>query len=140
MHTAKDRSGHVCEVYDNFDEVDAIAYRPPRYCEKCGKPLTHYSFYDSLNRFTLNAGCDNCGTKRAISVKEDKYEARMLNHWTEEVKRRAGYQCEKAGPDCAGDLHAHHIIPKHMDPTRKYDVTNGICLCEKHHKMIHRYM
>lgn len=140
MRQSQLKDGRECEVYEAFAEVEAVAFSPPRFCEKCGIELVYYSFFDSLNRFTLKAYCKTCRTGHAVSVKEDKYEAHRLKRWTEMVKERAEFKCEMAGPDCAGELHAHHIIPKHLDPNRKYDVENGICLCEAHHKKIHHYM
>lgn len=141
MHksTLKD-SGKECEVYDNYEEVEEIAFQPPKYCEKDAAELRYYSFFDSLNRFTLYVVCPVCGSKRAISVRKEKYETRMLDHWADMVKDRAGNKCEMADGNCSGELHAHHIIPKHLDPNKKYSVENGICLCAAHHKMIHHYM
>lgn len=133
-------SGKECDVYETFEEVKKIAFRPPRYCAQDAATLHYYSFYDSMGRFTLKACCPKCNNKWAISVKEEKYNARMLAKWTELVKERAGYACEMSDDKCAGSLHAHHIIPKHLDPAKQYDVENGICLCEAHHKMIHSYM
>lgn len=129
-----------CFVYENFEEVTSAAHNPPRFCQKCGSEFRFYSFYDSLDRFTLKAVCPKCKNSFAVSLKEDTYEKHMLDHWKKFVKERAGYKCEMEDEKCNGDLHAHHIIPKHLDPSKKYDVTNGICLCEAHHKMIHHYM
>ena len=141
MHKGRMHSnGRTCDVYDSYEEVAQIAYLPPKYCDRCGTELVYCSFMDSMNRFTLKAHCRRCGTGRAVSVKKDKYEERMLNHWSERVKERAEYKCEMASAECSGALHAHHIIPKHLEPNRKYDVENGICLCEAHHKKIHHYM
>ncbi len=33
-------------------------------------------------------------------------------------------------------LQVHHIIEYNYAPLLMYDVKNGICLCEKHHKLI----
>jgi len=140
------RKGHLngtdteCNIYESFDEVLEDAFNPPRFCQKCGSELVFYSFHDSLGRFTLKAACPKCRDKFALSQKEESYEKHMLAHWTKLVKERAGNRCEMEDGKCSGDLHAHHIIPKHLDPNKKYEVTNGICLCEAHHKMIHHYM
>lgn len=140
MQPAKNKQGRICVKYDTFEEVIEIAVNPPRFCDKCGNELIFWSFYDSLNRFTLKAGCVACNETRAISVNEEKYEERRLKKWADMVKKRAGYKCEMASSKCGGKLHAHHIVPKHADPNKAYDVENGMCLCESHHKMIHRYM
>lgn len=134
------KNGKECDVYESYEEVSNIAFQPPRYCEKDAAELKYCSFFDSIGRFTLKAFCPKCGKFWAVSVKQEKYEQRMLSHWTDLVKERAGNRCEMADAQCNGDLHAHHIIPKHLCPDRQYDVENGICLCAAHHKMIHRYM
>lgn len=140
MHKGKfHKNGRELDIYDSFDEVKAISPRAPAFCERCGKPLAYGSFYDSLGRFTLKGYC-TCGYSYVPSISEEKYEEHMLEHWTKLVKERAGFRCEMASPDCDGELHAHHMIPKKMDSSRKYDVENGICLCAAHHKMIHHFM
>jgi len=133
------KNGRVYTVY-TFEEAKEIAVRPPRYCENCGRELVFGSFYDSSNRFTFKIGCKTCRTSRAISVNEESYEKRMLEYWKKRVFERAEYRCEMSDEKCSGLLHAHHIIPKGLDPSKKYDVENGLCLCEAHHKMIHRFM
>ena len=140
MQPTKDQNGRDCIKYDSFEEVSAIACHPPRFCEKCGKELLYWSFYDARDRFTLKAGCVTCRTANAIAINRDKYKERMLKRWATKVKERTNYRCEMASPKCKGVLHAHHIIPKHIDPDKMYDIENGMCLCEAHHKMIHGYM
>lgn len=140
MKLTKDKNGRECTLYETYSEISEIAYSPPRYCEQDGTELLYYSFFDRLNRFTLKAGCPKCKNSRAISVKQEKYEEHCLNRWAHMVKKRAGNRCEMADSKCNGGLHAHHIIPKHLDPDKQYCVENGICLCEAHHKMIHSYM
>ncbi len=128
------------DVYDSYAEVAEIACNPPRFCEQCGVELRYASYYDSLDRFTLKALCPLCKRSWAVSVKEENYEKNQLKRWEKLVKERDHHKCRMADEHCNGTLHAHHIIPKHLDPTKKYDVANGICLCEAHHKMIHHYM
>lgn len=140
MYKQKAKNGRECEVYETFDEVLSIAFNPPQYCERDGTELKYFSFYDGLSRFTLKAYCPTCQRKWAVTLNEENYEKKMLSNWTEMVKERAGNRCEMADEHCNGPLHAHHMIPKHLDPGKKFDVENGICLCEAHHKMIHRYM
>lgn len=127
-------------IYDSQEEASEVAYSPPKYCEKCGNILIYCSFYDSSDRFTVKAYCQQCRRNWAVPLRQEKYEEGKLKRWEKAVKERAGYQCEMIDDKCSGDLHAHHIIPKHLDPSKKYDITNGMCLCAAHHKMIHHYM
>lgn len=134
------KNGRECDIYDEYSEVQRLAYSPPRFCEKDGAELRYCSFLDRLNRFTLKAYCPKCKKFWAVSLRKEAYEEKMLEHWTAMVKERAGNKCEMADSRCEGELHAHHIIPKHLDPDKKYDVENGMCLCAAHHRMIHHYM
>lgn len=136
----KTENGREHNLYETQEEVLDLAYNPPWFCDKDGTELVYHSFYDSIGRFTLKAFCKTCKKNQAISIKKEKYEEQMLKHWSHLVKERALHRCEMADEHCAGPLHAHHIIPKHLDPGKKYVVENGICLCEAHHKMIHSYM
>lgn len=133
-------SGRECIEYESFEEILDIAVRPPKYCEADACELVYYSFYDKLERFTLKAFCRKCKRDFAVAVKPEKYQERKLHRWSELVKERAEFKCEMEDSKCSGALHAHHIIPKHLDPSKMYDVENGMCLCEAHHKMIHSYM
>lgn len=140
MYSLTNKDGKEQTRYETPAEVSEIAHDPPWYCEKDGTKLVYHSFYDSIGRFTLKAYCPTCKKDQAISIKKEKYEEHMLRRWSQLVKERALNRCEMADECCAGPLHAHHIIPKHMDPGKKYVVENGMCLCEAHHKMIHSYM
>ena len=139
-------TGNDCTIYDSLEEALKEVGEPPvqsfypKYCNKCGNVLIYYSFCDTLNRFTLKVVCEKCHDKWAISLSPEAYERNMLKRWTERVKERDGNKCRMQDDKCKGPLHAHHIIPKHLDPSKKYEVENGITLCEAHHKMIHRYM
>lgn len=140
MHKGTKKNGTECMVFDSYEEVCKEAFNPPKYCSKYGTALSFISFHDSLGRYTLQAGCRKCKDIFAISSTMENYHKHMLSRWTEMVKKRAGYKCEMADDKCSGELHAHHIIPRAADPAKQYDITNGMCLCARHHKMIHKFM
>jgi len=50
--------------------------------------------------------------------------------WALEVKRKAGFKCEKCNDRKI--LKSHHVITKGNKAVR-WDVDNGVCLCRKHH-------
>ncbi len=59
--------------------------------------------------------------------------------WRKRVFKRDGFCCQF--PDCKwpkGSLNAHHIKMKWYYPQHIYTLTNGITLCEFHHKLIHK--
>jgi hypothetical protein len=59
--------------------------------------------------------------------------------WRDKVYKRDGHACQY--PDCKypmGSLNAHHIKMKWYFPELMFTLTNGITLCEYHHKYIHK--
>jgi hypothetical protein len=60
--------------------------------------------------------------------------------WRKKVFERDNYTCQYEG--CiqkGGILHAHHIKPFAEFPLLRFDVSNGVTLCEKHHSKVDKY-
>lgn len=58
--------------------------------------------------------------------------------WADEVKKRDKYRCQK--PQCQsrnGIMHAHHILNYADYPESRFEVANGITLCERCHTEFH---
>lgn len=58
--------------------------------------------------------------------------------WAREVKDRDHYSCQN--PKCksrSGIMHAHHVLNYADYPESRYEVTNGITLCEACHTEFH---
>jgi len=47
------------------------------------------------------------------------------------VLTRDGWQCQSCGRICSGkrEAQADHIVPVVTAPERRYDISNGQCLC-----------
>lgn len=56
--------------------------------------------------------------------------------WRKSVFERDGYTCRKCG--AKGFLNAHHIKQWADNPESRFEVENGLTLCEKCHKSFHR--
>jgi hypothetical protein len=56
--------------------------------------------------------------------------------WRKGVLEKDFYTCQMCGN--SENLHAHHIIPFAKDIDKRFDIDNGITLCEKCHKQVHR--
>jgi hypothetical protein len=56
--------------------------------------------------------------------------------WRKSIKKRDKNTCQ--WPNCGSRLkvHAHHILPWSQYPGLRYHLSNGICLCKKHHDFI----
>lgn len=64
-------------------------------------------------------------------------ERSYLAKWSKDVKKRDGYECKICGS--THRLHAHHIIPRKKAESLKYDLNNGITLCNSCHAKTEGY-
>lgn len=78
------------------------------------------------------------------SYKDGKLAERMGLRYSQEYKRwrfdvysRDNFTCQHCGDKRGGNLHAHHIKPFADHPELRFDVSNGITLCENCHKKVH---
>lgn len=53
--------------------------------------------------------------------------------WRTTVFQRDEFKCRIANKDCKGQLQAHHILRWAEYPELRYEVNNGITLCQAHH-------
>lgn len=67
--------------------------------------------------------------------------------WSKAIRERDGHECQVQrfngkdaysfiGLSCSGPLDAHHTAERSLRPDLKYDLTNGIALCRRHHDWI----
>lgn len=62
---------------------------------------------------------------------------RNLAEWGNAVKKRDGFTCQQCRVCGGKKLHAHHIIPKSVDPQKELELANGVTLCDRCHKELH---
>jgi len=55
------------------------------------------------------------------------------NNWRREVWTQDDWKCRINNSDCKGRLEAHHILSYTYYPELRYDINNGITLCQAHH-------
>lgn len=53
--------------------------------------------------------------------------------WVSKVKNRDKWQCKINNQDCSGYLIVHHILLWSEYPELRYEINNGITLCQSHH-------
>ncbi len=77
--------------------------------------------------------------KTGASIKRKRAWSRSIyQNWRIAVFAKDDYTCQICGDDKGGNLHAHHIKPWASDVDGRYDITNGITLCEKCHTYTHK--
>ncbi|MBI5940104.1 MAG: HNH endonuclease [Caulobacterales bacterium] len=60
-----------------------------------------------------------------------------LKRWRYDVFARDQFTCQDCGDDRGGNLHAHHIKPFANFPALRFDLANGVTLCEDCHRARH---
>ena len=68
---------------------------------------------------------------KRVSLKDKK--------WRKAIFERDNYTCQMCGDNKGGNLNAHHIKSYTLYPELRYDLDNGITLCEKCHKETDNY-
>lgn len=102
-------------------------------------------FIEGLVKYQLLEQVDNMF--HSYLVKNKYVKAKPLNdrdrdtiqykEWRRKVFERDDYTCQKCGKR-GTKLNAHHIVHWAYDKDKRYDVSNGITLCETCHKLVHK--
>jgi hypothetical protein len=121
----------------------------------------HWKIKDTSNMHhtAWNKGKSNCfifteewrrkisENRKGITLKENHYrwirDRSLINkkernnpeykQWRLEVYKKDNYKCKMENCDCKGKIIAHHILPWHNFPELRYNINNGITLCQFHH-------
>ena|SRR3990167_7527945 len=62
------------------------------------------------------------------SPREPKYK-----EWRTSIFKRDNWKCKISNENCLGELQAHHILPWRDFVELRYEINNGITLCQAHH-------
>lgn len=63
--------------------------------------------------------------------------SKEYSEWRKQVFERDNYTCQKCGK-VGGKLNAHHIKEYSKYPEFRFELSNGLTLCEECHRLIHR--
>jgi len=154
MH-ARFQTGACVLAYDRPQKVEIVC----AFCEK--RFLIHqYRLRDgSLNRY-CSKSCSAKGRARppeyrakvSAALRGEKsstwkgghsrqfkrgYRSEQYKHWRAAVFERDAFTCQGCG--ATGYVTAHHILPFATHPDSRYDVTNGVTLCETCHAKRDKY-
>lgn len=114
-----------------------------RTCPKCGKKFIakasddKYCSWECYNTDRhMPKGEDHWNWQGGISKQNDKRDSNDYKQWRLNVYKRDNYKCTKCGSK--EKLNAHHILSWSSHPDKRYNVDNGITLCEKCHIELHK--
>ena len=57
--------------------------------------------------------------------------------WTRAVMERDSWMCQNCGT--TKHLDAAHIVSRHVNPSLRHDITNGVTLCRQCHQFYHQF-
>jgi hypothetical protein len=105
-------------------------------CIDCGKQLTSYSAKKCKGCYSKTMTEENNPCWRgglAFRKKQDKRNDSAYQEWVRQCKKRDNNQCLFKGQKCSGYNIVHHILPWRDFPELRYELKNGITLCQYHH-------
>ncbi len=121
--------------------------------ERCGKLSSMYGIKGSLHPRYSKGGFSNKGElnpmygkrgylspswKGGLTPKNDIIRhSTKYKEWRKTVFERDNYTCQNCNKR-GGNIHAHHIKQFATYPELRFDINNGITLCEKCHKKEHK--
>lgn len=93
----------------------------------------------TLAQFKLGVRCEECEESGKAKTRRDSGRARYTEEyiaWSKSVLIRDNYTCQCCG-ERGGKLHSHHKDGFHWCIEKRYDIDNGIALCDICHKDFH---
>lgn len=105
---------------------------------KIAKKLNPTKYWKGKERPNMK-GVNNWNWKGGISEKNKILRQSVQGrNWIREVFKRDNYTCQSCGDNSGGNLEAHHIKTWAQYPLERFNVSNGITLCETCHKLEHK--
>ena len=107
-------------------------------CPMCGKKLA--SFRPKLCKSCSKKGDKNPYYKWGVSTEIELIRhSRDAKNWTQKVYARDDFTCQRCRK--RGEvLRAHHDKPWNSHPELRFELNNGVTLCELCHKEVHRVL
>ena len=100
--------------------------------KKCKICKTEFKLYRSTDKYCSKDCAKEAAKKegKRLTRRVRRIKKGLMDEWARKVKERAGNKCEYCG--AIEHLNSHHIFSRRNQSTR-YDLSNGVCVCSKHH-------
>lgn len=130
---------HGCTLLSKKEEYHDERTKLKFIC-KCGR-----EYESSYASFKIVGNCRECGNKKfrgenhynwqgGISSDRDAIKrSKEYIEWRNKVYERDNYTCQACGDSKGRNLHAHHIENYSSNPDKRFDINNGITLCNDCH-------
>lgn len=106
----------------------------PQRCPTCGGTDIYLRIRPKANMAAV--ACRSCGESRALKhIENQMYRTTRDAAWARLIKARFNGTCAICGSN--NKVQAHHIIPYSADENNRYNINNGILLCEECHRKAH---
>lgn len=112
----------------------------------CSMPcVVHSMTFDKLSERSRKRNVTLwSGYERKTSANKAARKTRQYKEWREAVYKRDNYTCQECGAKSGNGktivLHPHHIQPFATFPELRYEVSNGITLCDVCHRKRHNHI
>ena len=102
-------------------------------CKECRKELSYYKgvyCIDCVKKGDRNPKWIKDRTK--LAKKQERGDS-AYREWRNQILKRDRYICKINNKDCSGKKIVHHILSWQDFPELRYNINNGITLCQAHH-------
>jgi hypothetical protein len=84
-----------------------------------------------------SSGANNANWKGGVArIRSERFTIEYIK-WRKDVYKRDGYTCQCCGQHGSNNLNAHHIMNWRDNPNLRFNLDNGITLCESCHYLFH---
>ena len=121
----------------NCDGCDAnMKVNPYRLSSLSHAFCSHECYKKNIGKFYTGENNPNWNPNL---TEEDRERLRNSSHdeWAKKVKHRDNYKCVCCGSNKSGTLISHHLNSYNWDKEHRYDINNGVTLCNSCHKEFH---
>lgn len=106
-------------------------------CEKCGRKRTSEKLKGMPKEYCRGEKNPNYNPDLTDEDRADRRTNLQYKEWQYKVKEKANFTCDICGDNRGGNLESHHLNAHSIYKEKRYDVSNGVCLCKHCHKEFH---